>query len=52
VIAAFKADIYYIMIIVGVTGVPVVASLVTGKIAFLRQKHSSRRPMSWVCRRT
>jgi len=39
VIAAFKADIYYIMIIVGVTGVPVVASLVTGKIAFLRQKH-------------
>ena len=39
VIAAFKADIYYIMIIVGVTGVPVVASLVAGKIAFLRQKH-------------
>jgi peptide/nickel transport system permease protein len=39
VIAAFKADIYYIMIVVGVTGVPVVASLVAGKIAFLRQKH-------------
>jgi peptide/nickel transport system permease protein len=39
VIAVFKADIYYIMIVVGVTGVPVVASLVAGKIAFLRQKH-------------
>jgi peptide/nickel transport system permease protein len=39
VIAAFKADIYYVMIVVGVTGVPVVASLVAGKIAFLREKH-------------
>src|SRR2546428_9154747 len=39
VIAVFRVDIYYIMIIVGVTGVPVVASLVAGKIAFLRQKH-------------
>jgi peptide/nickel transport system permease protein len=39
VIAVFRVNIYYIMIIVGVTGVPVVASLVAGKIAFLRQKH-------------
>jgi len=39
VIAAFKPDIYYIMVVVGVTGVPVCASLVAGKIRFLRQKN-------------
>jgi peptide/nickel transport system permease protein len=39
VIAAFKPDIYYIMVVVGVTGVPVGASLVAGKIRFLRQKN-------------
>jgi peptide/nickel transport system permease protein len=38
VIAAFKPDIYYVMAVVGVTGMPVIASLVAGKIAFLRQK--------------
>lgn len=39
VIAAFKPDIYYIMVVVGVAGVPTVASLIAGKIAFLRQKN-------------
>ncbi len=39
VIAAFKPDIYYIMIVVGLTNVPVVASLIKGKILFLRQKN-------------
>ena len=39
VIAAFKPDIYYIMIVVGLTNVPVVASLIKGKIQFLRQKN-------------
>jgi ABC-type dipeptide/oligopeptide/nickel transport system permease subunit len=39
VIAAFKPDIYYIMLVVGVTNVPVVAGLVKGKILFLRQKN-------------
>lgn len=39
VIAAFKPDIYYIMVVVGVTGVPEVASLIAGKIRFLRQKN-------------
>jgi peptide/nickel transport system permease protein len=38
VIAAFKPDIYYIMAVVGITGMSVVANLVAGKIAFLRQK--------------
>jgi peptide/nickel transport system permease protein len=38
VIAAFKPDIYYIMVVVGITSVPVIANLVAGKIAFLRQK--------------
>ena len=38
VIAAFKPDIYYVMAVVGITGMPVIASLVAGKIAFLRQK--------------
>ena len=39
VIAAFKADIYAIMIVVGITGMPATANLVAGKIAFLRQKN-------------
>ncbi len=39
VIAAFKPNIYYIMIVVGLTNVPVVASLVKGKILFLKQKN-------------
>ncbi len=38
VVAAFKPDIYYIMLVVGITNVPVVASLIKGKIQFLRQK--------------
>jgi peptide/nickel transport system permease protein len=38
VIAAFKPDIYYIMVVVGITGMPVIANLIAGKIAFLRQK--------------
>jgi peptide/nickel transport system permease protein len=37
VIAAFKPDIYYIMIVIGLTNVPVVASLIKGKIQFLKQ---------------
>jgi peptide/nickel transport system permease protein len=39
VVAAFKPDIYYIMLVVGLTNVPVVASLVKGKILFLREKN-------------
>ncbi len=39
VIAAFKPDIYYIMLVVGVTNVPVVASHIKGKIQFLKQKN-------------
>ncbi len=39
VIAAFKPDIYYIMIVVGLTNVPVVASHIKGKIHFLTQKN-------------
>jgi peptide/nickel transport system permease protein len=38
VIAAFKPDIYYVMAVVGVTGMPLIAALVAGKIAFLREK--------------
>ena len=38
VIAAFKPDIHYVMAVVGITSMPVIASLVAGKIAFLRQK--------------
>ena len=37
-VAAFKPDIYYIMVIVGITNIPVVASLIKGKIQFLKQK--------------
>jgi peptide/nickel transport system permease protein len=39
VIAAFKADIYAIMVVVGITGMPETANLVAGKISFLRQKN-------------
>jgi peptide/nickel transport system permease protein len=38
VIAAFKADIYAIMIVLGITSMPATANLVAGKISFLRQK--------------
>ena len=38
-VAAFKPDIYYIMIIVGITNVPIVASLIKSKIQFLKQKN-------------
>src|SRR3979490_3491783 len=37
VIAAFKPDIYYIMVVCGITGMPVVANLIAGTIAFLPQ---------------
>ncbi|MDH5229705.1 MAG: ABC transporter permease [Gammaproteobacteria bacterium] len=39
VVAAFKPDIYYIMIIVGLTNAPVVAALIKNKIQFLKQKN-------------
>jgi len=39
VIAAFKADIYAIMIVVGITSMPETANLIAGKISFLRQKN-------------
>jgi peptide/nickel transport system permease protein len=39
VIAAFKPDIYYIMLVVGVTNVPVVTSLIKDKIQFLKQNN-------------
>jgi peptide/nickel transport system permease protein len=39
VIAAFKPDIYYIMLVVGLTNVPVATSLIKGKIQFLKQKN-------------
>ena len=38
-VAAFKPDIYYIMIIVGITNIPVVSALIKSKILFLRQKN-------------
>ena len=39
VIAAFKPNIYYIMIVVGLTNVPVVSSHIKGTIQFLKQKN-------------
>ncbi len=39
VIAAFKPNIYYIMMVVGLTNVPVVSSLIKCKIQFLKQKN-------------
>ena len=38
VIAVFKPDIYYIMVVVGITSMPVIANLIAGKIQLLRQK--------------
>jgi peptide/nickel transport system permease protein len=39
VIAAFKPDIYYIMSVMGITGIPAVANAIAGKIRFLAQKN-------------
>lgn len=39
VIAAFKPDIYYIMVVMGITGVPAVATAIANKIRFLTQKN-------------
>jgi ABC-type dipeptide/oligopeptide/nickel transport system permease subunit len=39
VVAAFKPDIYYIMVVVGLTNVPAAVSLVRGKIRFLKEKN-------------
>jgi len=39
IVAAFKPDIYYIMVVVGLTKVPVVLSLIKGKIQFLKEKN-------------
>jgi peptide/nickel transport system permease protein len=38
VIAAFKPDLYYVMVVVGISGMPAIATLVAGKIRFLREK--------------
>ncbi|MFQ6078369.1 MAG: ABC transporter permease [Thermodesulfobacteriota bacterium] len=38
-VAAFKPDIYYIMMVVGLANVPVVLSLIKGKIQFLKEKN-------------
>jgi peptide/nickel transport system permease protein len=38
VIAAFKPDIYYIMIVMGITGIPAVTTAIANKIRFLAQK--------------
>jgi peptide/nickel transport system permease protein len=38
VIAAFKPDIYYIMVVMGITGIPAVATAIANKIRFLAQK--------------
>ncbi|HEU0187916.1 MAG TPA: ABC transporter permease [Gallionellaceae bacterium] len=39
VIAAFKPDIYYIMMVMGITGIPAVANAIAGKIRLLAQKN-------------
>lgn len=39
VVAAFKPDIYYIMMVMGITGIPAVANAIAGKIRFLAQKN-------------
>jgi peptide/nickel transport system permease protein len=39
IVAAFKPDIYYIMLVVGLTKVPVVLSLIKVKIQFLKEKN-------------
>ena len=38
-VAAFKPDIYMIMMVVGITNIPAVASLIRSKILFLKQKN-------------
>jgi ABC-type dipeptide/oligopeptide/nickel transport system permease subunit len=38
-VAAFKPDIYFIMMVVGITNIPAVASLIRSKILFLKQKN-------------
>jgi peptide/nickel transport system permease protein len=38
-VAAFKPDIYTIMIVLGITNIPAVASLIRSKILFLQQKN-------------
>jgi peptide/nickel transport system permease protein len=39
VVAAFKPDIYYIMIVMGITGIPAVSTAIANKIRFLAQKN-------------
>ncbi len=39
VVAAFKPDIYYIMMVMGITGIPAVATAIANKIRFLAQKN-------------
>jgi len=39
VVAAFKPDIYYIMVVAGLTNIPAAVSLVKGKIRFLKEKN-------------
>lgn len=39
VVAAFKPDIYYIMVVMGITGIPTVATAIANKIRFLAQKN-------------
>lgn len=39
VIAAFKPEMHYIMIVMGVTGIPAVANAISSKIYFLTQKN-------------
>lgn len=39
IVAAFKPDIYYIMIVIGITNIPAVAIHIKGKIQFLKQKN-------------
>jgi ABC-type dipeptide/oligopeptide/nickel transport system permease subunit len=38
-VAAFKPDIYTVMMVVGITNIPAVASLIRSKILFLKQKN-------------
>lgn len=39
VVAAFKPDIYYIMMVMGISGIPAVATAIANKIRFLAQKN-------------
>jgi len=39
VVAAFKPDIFYVMAVVGIGNVPAVASVIRGKIQFLKEKN-------------